>query len=130
MLGTARLGKTIAFAGFLLGCLGMVFPLLKDYRGYNGIECALLFLNKDETVPYFALLTSFFFASGIGIVFCIRRDHWLFFLLPSIASASTGLWLFSIFGFRLFPMGWMALIGALLQMAGSVALAAAARRNA
>lgn len=127
MSKAARAGKTIALGGFLLGCLGAFFPLLSEYRGFNGIECALLFLNRNESLPEFFLLAAFFLASGLGLVLCLRTASPLLIIVPALIAAASGSWAFSLQGFRLFALGWAAFGGALLQIAGSAVYAIAPR---
>jgi len=120
-------GKTIAFTGFLLGCTGAVFPFLDDYRYINGLESALLFLNREDTFPFFFLLAAFFLASGAGLVLCLKREDWRFIAFPAGVSLTTGSWISCLFAFKLAPFGWAAFGGAFLQIAGGLSLAFASR---
>lgn len=123
MLKAAMAGKTVAFGGFLLGCIGAFFPFLGDYRGFNGIECALLFLNRNESVPDFFILAVFFLASGAGLAFSLKPARWPFFAVPAAVGAALGIAILFRFGFRMFPLGWAAIAGSVLQAIGSAAYA-------
>jgi hypothetical protein len=118
-------GKTIAFTGFLLGCTGAVFPILTDYRNMNGLESALLFLNRDETLPYFFFLAAFFLASGLGLAFSLKSRTSRTLAFPALVSLVAGLCISSLFAFKLEPFGWAALGGAFLQAASGISIAVA-----
>jgi hypothetical protein len=134
MHDASRWGRTLAFAGFLLGFQVAFFPMLGDYRYFTGLECAFFFLNREDSLPAFFLIAAFLLASGLGIAFVLLRWRKLPLLVPALSSLTAGLWLSWLFAFKLAPLGWAALVGATLQSAGAAVVfvhdLAARRRNA
>lgn len=129
MLTVAAYGKTLTYTGFLLGCGGAIFPFLDDYRYMNGLETALLFLNRNETVLFFIALIGFFVASGVGLALSLKRGSHRALAFPAVVASAAGLWISWQFAFKLAPFGWAALGGTFLHVAGIAILALASRRR-
>src|SRR5512133_1080270 len=120
MNDASRWGRVLAFTGFLLSFQAGFFPVLGDYRHFSGLECALLFLNREDSLPAFFLIAAFLSASGLGIASTLLRWERFPLLVPALFSLAAGLWLSRLFAFTFTPLGWAALAGAGFQLAGAI----------
>jgi hypothetical protein len=118
-----RLARTLAFLGFLLSALGLLFPVFADFQGFNGLECALYFLNSVETAPYSVALALFFASSFAGLFTVLRGKSGPVFLSSAcVVCTCGGLVLRLVYGLALSAYGWAAGSGLVFQAVGCIAL--------